>query len=177
MHLPWQPVAELWGLPWSSLGYLFPSVLHREGIVPVSLLSASNRFKLVLVTQHKALCCSTASETHRLKQCAHLPDITAAFLTKLHNTGIYIWWNKNTQNILKIDGDIVKGDSPILSLALPTHLATQCLGERSFLDTNNNNNYNKGRPTVIKVMMINIILLHVVRFDKKLKSLQKGDRW
>lgn len=72
------------GLPCSSLGYLYPSVEHRDGIVPVRPLSASNRFQLVPVSQHKALRCSTASETHRQKQRPHLPGSTATFFTKLH---------------------------------------------------------------------------------------------
>lgn len=38
-----------------------------------------------------------------------------------------------------MDGDTEKGDSLVLSLA-PKDLATQCLGERSYLDTNKNNN-------------------------------------
>lgn len=72
------------GLPCSSLGYLYPSVEHRDGIVPVRPPSASNRFQLVPVSQHKALCCSTASETHRQKQRPHFPGSTATFFTKLH---------------------------------------------------------------------------------------------
>lgn len=72
------------GLPCCSLGYLYPSVEHRDGIVPVRPPSASNRFQLVPVSQHKALRCSTASETHRQKQHPHLPGSTAIFSTKLH---------------------------------------------------------------------------------------------
>lgn len=70
------------GLPWSSLGYLYPSVEHRLGIVPVSPQSASNRFHLVPVAQYKALCCNMASE--RQKQCAHFLGNAARFYTKLH---------------------------------------------------------------------------------------------
>lgn len=48
------------GLPWRSPGCLCSSVDHRDGIVPVRPLSASNRFQLALLSQHKALNCSSA---------------------------------------------------------------------------------------------------------------------
>lgn len=67
------------GLPWCSVGYLFPSVEHRDGIVPVRPPSASNWFQPVPVSRHKALALQHGlRDTHRQQSRPHLlPDITA----------------------------------------------------------------------------------------------------
>lgn len=69
------------GLPWCSVGYLFPSVEHRDGIVPVRPPSASNWFQPVPVSRHKALALQHGlRDTHRQQSRPHLLlDITARF--------------------------------------------------------------------------------------------------
>lgn len=62
------------GPPWRALGYCYPTVEHRDSIVPVSLLSASNRFQPVPVTQHKSPELQYGLRiTHTQNHCDKLP--------------------------------------------------------------------------------------------------------